>query len=862
RPRTKIVLDSLNKTGKVKHDVKSSANDTMQRMNKNGRKPNEVLHGKVLHRKDSNKNYSYWNYSGESYGGRRTYEKKSLSVRQYKEIIERCMKNIESKIEKYQDPLVVSPLKPIRHPLSVKRPINDPVVDKEEEDPELQNLWNIMEVLINTEKSINGSQTNNVGQLSSDRVRKSRKVDEELCPHDYKLDEEVGLKCQLCGSVSTEIRYISPPFVKRKVNIRNGEYWDEINPRNADDTDFDLYNRPRRSKELSFIERSDSVWSLIPQFKSKFHIHQKNAFEFLWRSLAGSLIPENMLASAEIRNGCVISHSPGAGKTMLVISFLVSYLKIFPEKRPLILAPKTTLYTWCKEFKKWEVSVPVYQIHARQHFTKELRHQKPKKAPGDLNLNKDAMHVVDCLEKLESWHDHPSVLLMSYPAFITFMRENTKFKHWRYMSRVLQQSSGLLILDEGHNPRSTGSRLRKLLMKVKTEQRILLSGTLFQNNFEEYFNTLCLARPRFITEVIRRLTRNVDRDRYVYGNSRQSREKLARRIFVEKIAMKIHSKVEEVRQRGLNMLREISNDFIDVYESGKSDTLLGLQTYKILMKPTEMQQGMLAKLRSFISSAVRYPIELQIAVSLLLVHPWLIKSLAYAIQYFSLDEFEALDKYKLDVNKGSKVRFIVNLVYRCVIKREKVLIFARYIATMKLFVEIFEKIFGWQNGVDVLILHGKQELFERARVIDKFDEKGGAAHVLIASIAACGEGISLIAASRVVLLDSEWNPSKTKQAVARAFRPGQEKIVYVYELLGTGTLEEEKYGKNTWKERVSRMISVGAEDSSCRRTDNIEDEVLKDIVDEDRGQSYHMVLKDEKISNDDLIAGNELAVTN
>lgn len=33
------------------------------------------------------------------------------------------------------------------------------------------------------------------------------------CEHDYRLDEEVGMVCQLCGDVDTEIKDILPPFV-------------------------------------------------------------------------------------------------------------------------------------------------------------------------------------------------------------------------------------------------------------------------------------------------------------------------------------------------------------------------------------------------------------------------------------------------------------------------------------------------------------------------------------------------------------------------------------------------------------------------------------------------------------------------
>jgi DNA repair and recombination RAD54-like protein len=134
--------------------------------------------------------------------------------------------------------------------------------------------------------------------------------------------------------------------------------------------------------------------------------------------------------------------------------------------------------------------------------------------------------------------------------------------------------------------------------------------------------------------------------------------------------------------------------------------------------------------------------------------------------------------------------------------------------------------------------------------MDKFEELGGPLRVLLASITACAKGISLTAASRVILLDSEWNPSKTKQAIARAFRPGQQKMVYVYQLLATGTVEEDKYHRTAWKDWVSRMIfsEESVEDPSRWQAEKIEDDVLREIVEEDRVKSFHMIMKNEKAS--------------
>lgn len=607
------------------------------------------------------------------------------------------------------------------------------------------------------------------------------------------------------------------------------------------------------SADVPLSEENENVWALIPELRGKLHLHQKKAYEFLWRNVAGSLEPSLMKRASKKTGGCVISHSPGAGKTFLIISFLVSYLKLFPGKRPLVLAPKTTLYTWYKECIKWEIPVPVYLIHGRRTYRvfkqKSPSFHKPVSIPGVPKPTDDVMHVLDCLEKVQKWHAHPSVLVMGYTSFLALMREDSKFAHRRFMARVLRESPGILVLDEGHNPRSTKSRLRKVLMKVETELRILLSGTLFQNNFCEYFNTLCLARPMFVNEVLKELDPKYKRQKKGTEKALYLREARARKFFLDKIAKRIDSNVGEERRQGINMLRNITSGFIDVYEGGSSDSLPGLQIYTLLMNSTDIQHEILVKLHKIMAECHGYPLELELLITLGSIHPWLVKTTTCANKFFRNGELMELEKYKFDLKKGSKVRFVLNLVYR-IFRKEKVLIFCHNIAPVKLFVELFEHIFKWQRGREVLVLTGDLELFERGRVMDKFEEAGGPSRVLLASITACAEGISLTAASRVILLDSEWNPSKTKQAIARAFRPGQQRMVYVYQLLQTGTLEEDKYRRTTWKEWVSSMIFSEAfvEDPSRWQAEKIEDDVLREMVEEDRTKTFHMIMKNEKAS--------------
>lgn len=593
----------------------------------------------------------------------------------------------------------------------------------------------------------------------------------------------------------------------------------------------------------------DSVWAPVSELRSKLHSHQKRAFEFVWRNIAGSLNPEKMNKESENTGGCVISHSPGSGKTLSVISFLVSYLRLYPGSRPLILAPKTAVYVWWKEFGKWGVSTPVHLIHPMESYKKEVWDPKVKlSSTGHRRPNVKMMHIIDCLSKLKQWRETPSVLLMSYPAFFAFTFKESKIEYRKFMAEILLNSPGLLILDEGHNPRSTISKLRKQLMKVNTDLRILLSGTLFQNNFEEYFNTLTLARPRFVDDVIRELDRRMVHSLKKLGGKKASRkERLARKLFVEEIGQKIESSNEEDRKRGFNLLSKTTNGFIDSHDGDASHALPGLQIYTLMLRSTDVQKEILTKLQNSITQK-RCPLDLELLITVGSIHPWLIKTVASVDDYFNINELHNIEKYKKNFSSGSKVKFLVDLVHKSSIRGDRVLIFCHNIPPINFLSQLFESIFGWSKGKEVLVLQGDQELFERARVMDKFNAEGNnKCRVLLASTLACAEGISLTAASRVVLLDSEWNHAKTRQAIARAFRPGQKKVVYVYRLLALDTWEEDKYNSNEWKAWLSKMIFLGEyiNFTGSKPVEVPEDELLKEMAEEDQGQMIQMMLKQD-----------------
>ena len=57
---------------------------------------------------------------------------------------------------------------------------------------------------------------------------------------------------------------------------------------------------------------------------------------------------------------------------------------------------------------------------------------------------------------------------------------------------------------------------------------------------------------------------------------------------------------------------------------------------------------------------------------------------------------------------------------------------------------------------------------------------------------------------RLVMFDPDWNPANDEQAMARVWRDGQKKPVFIYRLLTTGTIEEKIFQRQTHKKVIKR----------------------------------------------------------
>lgn len=95
----------------------------------------------------------------------------------------------------------------------------------------------------------------------------------------------------------------------------------------------------------------------------------------------------------------------------------------------------------------------------------------------------------------------------------------------------------------------------------------------------------------------------------------------------------------------------------------------------------------------------------------------------------------------------------------------------------------------WEHGEHYYRLDGKTPKTIRHQMITRFNDPSNIqTKCFLISAKAGGQGINLIGANRVILLDTSWNPSQDQQNIFRVFRLGQKNKCFIYRLLAMVSL--------------------------------------------------------------------------
>ncbi|KAL6911910.1 hypothetical protein ACP4OV_000715 [Aristida adscensionis] len=654
--------------------------------------------------------------------------------------------------------------------------------DQVEEKSENDDLWKEFDLVLESinldshvceEGKINNGENAPPGQETSCKDGK----------HDFIIDEQVGVRCRHCNIVELEIRYVLPSMGKIPAE-RESPINPELDSLFKDMLTLfqknDLLTSNGNEETCGFgAHKAGSVWDLIPGVEENMFPHQVSAFNFMWKTLAGGTEIEQVKRAAKTDSGagCVISHAPGTGKTRLAITFVQSYLKVFPRCSPVIIAPRGMLSTWEQEFRKWKVELPFHVLNSPEiNWTqdKTIQEKAAKDETFYRRLKADKMdRKYKRLVKLASWMNGTSIIGVSYSLFRKLAKEEGM--DGDEVRKLLLEKPDLLVLDEGHTPRNKKSLIWKVLAEVRTEKRIILSGTPFQNSFEELYNTLYLVRPKDA------LLLEKDEGKDFWTSLR----------------------LNDITEASIKKVQDILKNVVDIH-SGKflEKSLPGLRESVVILNPLPYQKEIITNMEKTISLGL----DAEYKISLASVHPSLITLAKLSAKETSLVNKPKLESLRLDPSEGAKTRFVVEIVRLCEVLKERVLVFSQYLEPLNLIIEQLKTRFNWSDGKEILLMSGNVPIKNREIMMETFNNMKSGAKIMLASTKACCEGITLVGASRVVLLDVVWNPSVGRQAIGRAYRIGQKKIVYTYNLIAEGTAEKAKYDRQAKKEHMSKLL--------------------------------------------------------
>ncbi|KAJ7967276.1 protein CHROMATIN REMODELING 35-like [Quillaja saponaria] len=614
------------------------------------------------------------------------------------------------------------------------------------EDDGLQDIWKEMTMSLECSKDVA------VDSSYDEQVKKGG----EDCDHSFVLKDDLGYVCRICGVIDRGIETIFE-FQYIKFKRSNRTYMPDSSKA-----------KDRETSDVLGLKVDDNLTvaeiSAHPRHTKQMKPHQVEGFNFL----VTNLVNDNP-------GGCILAHAPGSGKTFMIISFMQSFLGKYPNARPLVILPKGILATWKKEFQTWQVEdIPLYDFYT---------------AKADSRFQQ--------LEVLKQWLEQKSILFLGYKQFSSIVCDNGTGNISASCQEILLKVPSILVLDEGHTPRNENTDVLQSLAKVQTPRKVVLSGTLYQNHVKEVFNVLNLVRPKFLRqETSRAIVKRIMSRVHIPG---------VRKQFKTGADVAFYDLVEHTLQKDTDFkrkvaviqdLREMTSKVLHYYKGDFLDELPGLVDFTVILNLSSRQKHEAGKLKK-----IARKFKISSVGSAVYLHPKLNSfSENSAITDFMMDEMLE----RLDVNDGVKAKFFLNMLSLCESAGEKLLVFSQYLLPLKFLERLAVVKKSWCPGREIFVISGESSSDQREWSMERFNNSPDA-KVFFGSIKACGEGISLVGASRIIILDVHLNPSVTRQAIGRAFRPGQNKKVFAYRLVAADSPEDEDHSSCFKKELISKM---------------------------------------------------------
>ncbi|XP_039430796.1 transcriptional regulator ATRX-like isoform X2 [Culex pipiens pallens] len=598
---------------------------------------------------------------------------------------------------------------------------------------------------------------------------------------------------------------------------------------------------PENQLILDYDTDSKTFIRVHPELVKTMKPHQREGVKFMYDCCYGGV--------SDVKNsngsGCILAHCMGLGKTLQVIA-LMNTVVCYPKmktKRIIVICPKSTVMNWAQEIQHWLGDI--------QSGVKLKVFYLP-----------DSSNIIKKLEVLRGFHSisgrMASVLLIGYEAFrslVFYDASNRKGeKHSEgvrtEVRRVLiNPGADLVILDEGHIIKNRKSQTNLSVAEIATKRRIILTGTPIQNNLNEYYCMVNFVKPAYL------------------GSEKEFNEHYATPIKQGQHADSAVADVKYMKYRSYvlhkNLVNFVQRKEFDVlrgflpekYEYVLYVPLTPVQEdlYEQYLKRNPLRQetggAHLLEDYTFMRKIWTHPIVLERAWETAMKKKYGVQERRRATrrahgfdsssdddddddkdrtraitniwwkQIISADDLESLFP-------SNKMILLFEILRLCQERGEKCLIFSGYVMVLNM-VEHFMKmideqgtnpkaaLYGfnkfrgpWRPGMDFYRIDGGTSKSTRHEMITKFnDPKNLVTRVFLISTKAGGQGINLVGANRVIILDTSWNPAVDQQGIFRIYRLGQQKPCYIYRLLAMHSMEEKVYSRAVTKQAMSHRVA-------------------------------------------------------
>ena len=370
------------------------------------------------------------------------------------------------------------------------------------------------------------------------------------------------------------------------------------------------------------------------------------------------------------------------------------------------------------------------------------------------------------------------------------------------------------VLDEGHLIKNPKAKTTQAVKQIVSNHRLILTGTPIQNNVLELWSLFDFLMPGFLgTEKVfaDRFTKPIQASRNAKSSSK---EQEAGALAVDAL----HKQVLPFLLRRLKeeVLNDLPPKILQNYYCDLSDLQKKLfeDFFKTEKKTVEANVGSGDKeSKQHIFQALQYMRKLCNAPALVAKEG--------TKQYDVAQKQLAASKSNLrDVVHAPKLMALRDLLLDCGIGVEpdkgdisasassfvsphRALIFCQMKEMLDMVqTDVLSKLLP---SVQYLRLDGSVEATKRQNIVNKFNNDPSY-DCLLLTTSVGGLGLNLTGADTVIFVEHDWNPQKDIQAMDRAHRIGQKKVVNVYRLITRGTLEEKILSLQRFKIDVASTV--------------------------------------------------------